>query len=82
LVAQENTILHADIDNERSKGANSGPSPHALIAINTVHDRMESPASRLLRHGGTQSSYLILPLFALADAGVLISFDTLQTLRN
>ena len=28
------------------------------------------PADRLLRHAGARSSYLVLPLFALANAGV------------
>jgi len=79
LVAQANTILHNDMKSDGDQRIRLGPSLPALIAINTVHDRMESPASRLLRHGGTQSNYLILPLFALANAGVLISFATLQT---
>jgi len=78
LVAQENTILDGDM---RSSSDVSwlGPSLPTLVAINAVHDRMESPASRLLRHGGTQSSYLVLPLFALANAGVILSTETSGT---
>jgi NhaA family Na+:H+ antiporter len=50
-----------------------GPSLPALRAIDAIFDRIESPADRLLRHAGARSSYIILPLFALANAGV--SFD-------
>ncbi len=38
----------------------------------------ESPADRLLRHAGARSSYIVLPLFALANAGVVIGMDVLQ----
>jgi NhaA family Na+:H+ antiporter len=45
----------------------------ALRALDAIHDRLESPADRLLRHAGARSSYLVLPIFALANAGVEIS---------
>lgn len=35
------------------------------------------PADRLLRAAGARSSYFVLPLFALANAGVVISADVL-----
>jgi NhaA family Na+:H+ antiporter len=41
-----------------------------LRALDAIHDRVESPADRLLRHAGARSSYVVLPLFALANAGV------------
>ena len=50
-----------------------GPSLPALRALDAVHDRLESPADRLLRHAGARSSYVVLPLFALANAGVEIT---------
>ena len=74
LTAQANTILSA----EASRGGEvlrHGPSLPALRAIDEIHDRLESPADRLLRRGGAQSSYLVLPLFALANAGVVVTAD-------
>ena len=53
-----------------------GPSTPALRAVDAIHDRLESPADRLLRHAGARSSYLVLPLFALANAGVALRTDT------
>jgi NhaA family Na+:H+ antiporter len=47
-----------------------GPSEPALQALDTIHDRIESPASKLLRTIEPWSSYVVLPLFALANAGV------------
>ncbi len=78
LISQANAILEADM---RYGGdvLRQGPSLPAINAIDTVHDRLESPAARLLRHGGTRSSYVVLPLFALANAGVVISMDMFGT---
>jgi Na+:H+ antiporter, NhaA family len=50
-----------------------GPSLPALSALDAIHDRIESPAARLLRHAGARSSYLVLPIFALANAGVTLA---------
>lgn len=50
-----------------------GPSAPALRALDAIHDRLESPADRLLRHAGARPSYLVLPLFALTNAGVSLS---------
>lgn len=54
-----------------------GPSLPALHALDAIHDRLESPADRLLRHAGARSSYIVLPIFALANAGVVLSADVL-----
>ena len=50
-----------------------GPSMPALRALDAIHDRLESPADRTLRAIEPWSSYLVLPLFALANAGVALS---------
>ncbi len=50
-----------------------GPSLPALHALDLIHDRLELPADRLLRHAGARSSYIVLPIFALANAGVVLS---------
>ena len=55
----------------------TGPSEPALRALDPVHDRVESPASQLLRAVEPWSSYLVLPVFALATAGVVWSADVL-----
>ena len=55
-----------------------GPSLPALDALDAIHDRLESPADRLLRHAGARSSYIVLPIFALANAGVVLSADVLS----
>jgi len=77
LTAQANSIMQA----EAAHGAEvlrHGPSTPALRALDAIHDRLESPAARLLRHAGARSSYLVLPLFALANAGVVIAPSVLE----
>jgi NhaA family Na+:H+ antiporter len=48
-----------------------GPSAPAMQALDSIHDRIESPADRLLRAVTPWSSYLVLPLFALANSGLV-----------
>lgn len=50
-----------------------GPSHRALAMLDSIHDRIESPADKLLRSVEPLSSYVVLPIFALANAGVVIS---------
>ncbi len=50
-----------------------GPSIPVLRALDAIHDRVESPADRMLRRLAPRSSYFVLPIFALANAGVVIS---------
>lgn len=76
LVAQADAILSA----EASHGGEQfrhGPSTPALRELDAIHDRLESPADRLLRHVAPRSSYLVLPIFALANAGVVIAGNAL-----
>lgn len=49
-----------------------GPSTSALEALDAIHDRLESPADHMLRSVAPRSSYVVLPIFALANAGVMI----------
>ncbi|HQY28597.1 MAG TPA: Na+/H+ antiporter NhaA [Burkholderiaceae bacterium] len=72
LMAQADAILGA----ESKRGPDvlrHGPSEPALRALDAIHDRLESPADRVLRAIEPWSSYLVLPLFALANAGVTLS---------
>jgi NhaA family Na+:H+ antiporter len=76
-------MLQADaiIDVEARRGdevLRHGPSVPALRALDAIHDRFESPADRMLRHVEPWSSYVVLPLFALANAGVAISAGALD----
>jgi NhaA family Na+:H+ antiporter len=50
-----------------------GPSIPVLQALDAIHDRVESPADRMLRHVAPRSSFFVLPIFALANAGVVIA---------
>ena len=50
-------------------------SERALGALDAIHDRLESPAQRVLRNVEPWSSYLVLPVFALANAGVSLRGD-------
>jgi Na+:H+ antiporter, NhaA family len=72
LMMQADAILTAETQRGREV-LRYGPSEPALQALDAIHDRLESPADRMLRHVAPRSSYLVLPLFALANAGVEIS---------
>jgi NhaA family Na+:H+ antiporter len=74
LLAQAETVI---ITESQTQGTSlhHGPSRPALRAIDAIHDRIESPADRLLRIVEPWSSYFVLPLFALANAGLVISAD-------
>ena len=72
LTAQASSIMQAEAAHG-GEVLRHGPSAPALRALDAIHDRLESPADRLLRHAGARSSYLVLPLFALANAGVSLS---------
>lgn len=76
LTAQANTILSADMQRDGDALRHS-PSLPALHALEAIHYRLESPAARLLRRAGARSSYLVLPIFALANAGVVMSVDVM-----
>lgn len=77
LMVQANTIIAAEAAHS-GEVLRHGASLPALRALDAIHDRIESPADRLLRHAGARSSYLVLPLFALANAGVVLSADVLS----
>jgi NhaA family Na+:H+ antiporter len=77
LVAQAEAILVA----EASHGGEHyryGPSEPALREMDAIHDRLESPADRLLRQVAPRSSFVVLPIFALANAGVVLATEVLS----
>jgi len=74
LMIQADAILAVETEHFKEQ-YHSGPSIPALEALDAIHDRLESPADRLLRNVAPRSSYVVLPIFALANAGVVISTD-------
>lgn len=54
----------------------------AVSTLEEITERMQSPAQRLEDTLTPWTTYLILPLFALANAGVVIDLDTLSTLTT
>lgn len=78
LMAQAETVMQADLRSSGEQILRHGPSEPALRALDVIHDQIESPASKLLRSVEPWSSYVVLPVFALANAGVVLSFDVVQ----
>ncbi|HLA70849.1 MAG TPA: Na+/H+ antiporter NhaA [Steroidobacteraceae bacterium] len=76
LTAQADAILTAEAARGGEQFRN-GPSAPALAQLDAIHERLESPADRLLRNVAPRSSYLVLPIFALANAGVVIAAEVL-----
>ncbi len=77
MMAQADAILTAEAQRS-GEVLRHGPSLSAMRALDAIHDRLESPADRLLRRAGARSSYIVLPLFALANAGVAVVPDALR----
>ena len=69
LLAQAATVIHQE-DNHTGEAMRPGPSEPALRTLDAIHARIESPADKLLRSTEPWSSYVVLPIFALANAGV------------
>ena len=59
LAVQADTILAAEA-RHGGEQLRRGPSEPALRAFDAIHDRLESPADRMLRMLGPRSSYLVL----------------------
>jgi NhaA family Na+:H+ antiporter len=76
LMMQADTILAAEAQHG-GEHLRHGPSEPALQAIDAIYARLESPADRVLRTFGPRSSYLVLPIFALANAGVVLDATVL-----
>jgi NhaA family Na+:H+ antiporter len=77
LAAQADAILIAE--SQRSDEVlRRGPSESAMDAPDRIHDRLQSPADRLLRYVSMRSNYVVLPVFALANAGVALNLDVLR----
>lgn len=78
LMAQAEAVLRAEMKRAGEAVMQHGLSEPALQAMDVIHDRIESPASKLLRSVEPWSSYVVLPLFALANAGVVWSLNVFE----
>jgi len=77
LMAQANAVLTAESAHGQDV-LRHGPSEPALRALDAIHDRLESPAQRTLRAIEPWSSFVVLPVFALCNAGVGMSLGVLS----
>jgi NhaA family Na+:H+ antiporter len=69
LLAQAATVIHLE-ERHTGEAMRAGPSEPAMRTLDAIHARIDSPADRLLRSVEPWSSYVVLPIFALANAGV------------
>lgn len=74
LTMQADAILSTEMQ-PGHEAYGGGLSEPAMRALDSIHERMESPAARMLRLVGPRSSYIVLPVFALANAGVVITTE-------
>jgi len=79
LMAQADAVLQTETRRRGEAVMRHGLSEPALRALDSIHGRTESPTDKLLRSMEPWSSYAVLPIFALANAGVIISLDVVQT---
>jgi Na+:H+ antiporter, NhaA family len=79
LMAQAEAILRAETRRHGDALMRHGLSEPAMRELDAIHDRTESPADKLLRSVEPWSSYFVLPVFALANAGVLMTLGVVQS---
>lgn len=78
LMAQAEAVLQEELEVSREKVLRHGPSEPTLRAVDAIHDRIESPADKLLRSVEPWSSYFVLPVFAFANAGLALSTGMIE----
>lgn len=79
LMAQAEAVIQTETRHRGEAMMRHGLSEPALRALDSIYGRTESPTDKLLRSMEPWSSYAVLPIFALANAGVIISLDVIQT---
>jgi Na+:H+ antiporter, NhaA family len=77
LLAQAAAVINRE-DDHTGEAMRAGPSEPALRTLDTIHGRLEAPADKLLRTVEPWSSYVVLPIFALANAGVAWSLEVFE----
>ncbi|HYC50347.1 MAG TPA: Na+/H+ antiporter NhaA [Gemmatimonadaceae bacterium] len=71
LTAQAQQVLDAERGEHGDQPPPGGPSLSTLQALEVIYERIESPASKVLRVAEPWSNYFVLPVFALANAGLV-----------
>jgi NhaA family Na+:H+ antiporter len=82
LMAQAQTVFDHELRHAAERLVRHGPSEPSLRALDAIHDRIESPAAKLLRSVEPWSSYLVLPVFALANAGLVLGGELFKGHEN
>jgi NhaA family Na+:H+ antiporter len=77
LLAQAATVIHLE-GSHAGEAMRPGPSEPAMRALDAIHARIESPTDKFLRSVEPWSSYVVLPIFALANAGVAWSLGVFE----
>jgi NhaA family Na+:H+ antiporter len=77
LLSQAATAIRLE-DDRSGDAMRVGPSEPTMRKLDAIHARIESPADKLLRTVEPWSSYVVLPIFALANAGVAWSPGVLE----
>jgi NhaA family Na+:H+ antiporter len=75
LLAQCISVLDEFESPVARQAINQNRQQAAAQTLETVADRMQSPAQRLEHNLHPWTTYVILPIFALANAGVTLQFD-------
>jgi NhaA family Na+:H+ antiporter len=78
LMAQAQLVIQRETARGGEAGLRHGPSEPALRELDAIHDRIDSPANKLLRRAEPWSSFAVLPVFALANAGLVWSPDIIE----
>jgi len=82
LLAQAEAAMQAESRHGEETVMRHGPSEPVLRAMDAIQRRIQSPTDKMLRIIEPWSSYVILPIFALANAGVIISLGVFHTHAN
>ncbi len=73
LMDQASALIREEQERDAEKVMRRGLSEPTVRALHTIVERIESPADRMLRRVEPWSSFFVLPIFALANAGVVLS---------
>jgi len=73
LMAQAEILIEHELRRAGDDVLGHRPAEPTLRGLDAIHDRIESPAAKLLRAVEPWSSYFVLPIFALANAGLSFS---------
>jgi NhaA family Na+:H+ antiporter len=79
LMAQAQALLQSETRRRGDALMRHGLSEPTMRALDAIHERTESPTDKLLRSTEPWSSFFVLPIFALANAGVILTTAVVHT---